>query len=268
MSTKLETLASELETLRSGFSTWSRLDSPPMSSSPAWSPSSPNGTPRRLTTIVSLSAAQKIGRFAAHHFTNTTVRRPHRGHHQPRQQGPFAGWTAYARAIDPKELRGRAMDVVEQSEAHGRRCQTHVVRMLEGKREGARHSLSKKTADAVARHILRPALRTTTRASSATSKTLRVLRTSRTEPHVCQRWLPGPVHTGPDHYLDQRGLSEPVPPDLQREDHRYQRLERCYFSWCQRGLARRRHGRFRPLPNLRQPEDHPAEGFCVALRQL
>ena len=40
-----------------------------------------------------------------------------------------------------------------------------VVRMLEGKREGARHSLSKKTADAVARHILRPALRTTTRAS-------------------------------------------------------------------------------------------------------
>lgn len=156
MSTKLETLASELETLRSEILDLEQVETPTDEQLARMESIIPEWDTKKADHDRLAERAQKIEavRSASLHEYNREPTAPEVIINRANKD-PFAEMDRVrAGLIDPKELRGRAMDVVEQSERMEDDAKQHVVRMLEGKREGARHSLSKKTADAVARHIL------------------------------------------------------------------------------------------------------------------
>lgn len=156
MSTKLETLASELETLRSEILDLEQVETPTDEQLARMESIIPEWDTKKADHDRLAERAQKIEavRSASLHEYNREATAPEVIINRANKD-PFAEMDRVrAGLIDPKELRGRAMDVVEQSERMEDDAKQHVVRMLEGKREGARHSLSKKTADAVARHIL------------------------------------------------------------------------------------------------------------------
>lgn len=156
MSTKLETLASELEALRSEILDLEQVGEPTdeqlarmESIIPEWDAKKADHD-RLAERAAKVDAVRSAALFEGNReksapdvIVNRTNKDPFAGMDRVR-----SGW------VDPAELRGRALDAVEQSSRMEDDAKEHVTRMLEGKRQGRRHTISKTTAARLAQHIL------------------------------------------------------------------------------------------------------------------
>lgn len=154
--TRLETLASELKTLRSEIAELDALDTPTDEQAERFSVALTEWDSKKAEHDRLSERAVKVEavRSAALHETNREATAPEVIINRT-EKDPFADMDRVrAGFVEPAELRARAMAVVERSDRMDDDSKQSVTRMLEGKREGARHRISKKTAAAVARHIL------------------------------------------------------------------------------------------------------------------